>query len=56
MVFFFYDGETPPLGVFDKFNAIPILIDNAKVQSYSDLVRGPLSWNGASGALIRLSA
>lgn len=38
IVFFFYDGETPPPGIFDAFNVIPALIDNAKVQTYSELV------------------
>ncbi|KIN06284.1 hypothetical protein OIDMADRAFT_155290 [Oidiodendron maius Zn] len=39
-VFFFYDGETPPPGIFDTFNALPALIDNAKVQTYSELLNG----------------
>ena len=38
VVFFFYDGETPPAGIFDEFNAIPTLTDGVKVQSYYDLV------------------
>lgn len=38
VVFFFYDGATPPAGVFDEFNAIPTLTDGVKVQSYYDLV------------------
>ncbi|RDL40051.1 FAD-binding-containing protein [Venustampulla echinocandica] len=38
VVFFFYDGPTPPTGVFDAFNAIPTLTDGVKVQSYYDLV------------------
>jgi hypothetical protein len=38
-IFFFYDGETPPPGIFDTFNALPAVIDNAKVQTYSELVR-----------------
>lgn len=39
IVFFFYDGPTPPEGVFDDFNAIPTLTDGAKTQSYYDLVQ-----------------
>ena len=39
VVFFFYDGEIPPPGIFDSFNALPVLIDNTKVQTYSELVR-----------------
>lgn len=38
VVFFFYNGETPPAGVFDKFDTITSLTDSTKTQSYSDLV------------------
>jgi len=38
IVFFFYDGASPPTGVFDEFNAIPFLTDGTQVQSYYDLV------------------
>lgn len=42
VVFFFYDGETVPAGVFDAFNAIPTISDGTKTQTYSDLVCAPL--------------
>ena len=38
VVFLVYDGETPPDGVFDAFNAIPRISDDAKTRTYSDLV------------------
>lgn len=38
VVYFFYDGATPPPRVFDKFDAIVSLTDGTKSQSYSDLV------------------
>jgi hypothetical protein len=38
VVFFFYDGSTPPEGVFDGFDAIPFLTDGTQTQSYYDLV------------------
>jgi hypothetical protein len=38
VVFFFYNGETPPAGVFDEFNAIEETLDSVKVQSYADMV------------------
>jgi hypothetical protein len=39
IIFFFYDGPTPPDGVFDNFNAIPTLTDGVQTQSYYDFVR-----------------
>jgi hypothetical protein len=38
LVFYFYDGATPPLGVFDKFDAIRAKNDAVKTQSYSSLL------------------
>jgi hypothetical protein len=55
VVFFFYDGETPPPGIFDAFNALPAIIDNAKVQTYSELVR-IVPHSKISQRLIMLSA
>ncbi|TVY44596.1 putative FAD-linked oxidoreductase, partial [Lachnellula occidentalis] len=40
VVFFFYDGESVPAGVFDAFNALPTITDDAKTRSYSDLLNG----------------
>jgi hypothetical protein len=37
-IFYFYDGPTPPAGVFDEFDAIPSLTKNTTTQSYTDLV------------------
>ncbi|TLS24718.1 hypothetical protein PpBr36_08166 [Pyricularia pennisetigena] len=37
-VFFFYDGEAPPAGVFDKFTAAKPTINNCKSRSYADLL------------------
>jgi len=47
VVFFFYNGPTPPPGAFDKFNAIPCEVDNVKDQAYADMVRqiGITRWN-----------
>ncbi|KAF4625739.1 hypothetical protein G7Y89_g12424 [Cudoniella acicularis] len=45
IVFFFYDGPSPPAGVFDEFNAIPFLTDGTKVQSYYDLINSGDSTN-----------
>ena len=38
IVFLFYNGETPPPGVFDNFNAISALTDSVKTQSYASMV------------------
>ncbi|TVY32148.1 putative FAD-linked oxidoreductase, partial [Lachnellula subtilissima] len=40
VVFFFYDGESAPAGVFDAFNAIPTITDDAQTRTYSDLLNG----------------
>lgn len=37
-IFYFYNGETVPTGVFDEFDAIEPIIDDTKVQSYADLL------------------
>ena len=34
IVFYFYDGPTPPSNVFAEFNAIGALVDQTKTQSY----------------------
>jgi hypothetical protein len=39
IIFFFYDGATPPDEVFGNFNAIPTLTDDVQTQSYYDFVR-----------------
>jgi hypothetical protein len=38
LVFFFYNGPSPPAGVFDKFDAITAQIDSTATQSYAELV------------------
>jgi hypothetical protein len=38
MVFMFYNGVSPPAGVFDAFNAIQPISDSVKVQSYADFL------------------
>ena len=40
VMFYFYDGQTPPAGVFDDFNATKPLTSNMKTQSYPDLLTG----------------
>lgn len=37
LLFMFYDGPTPPPGVFDEFNAIASLSDETKTQRYYDV-------------------
>jgi hypothetical protein len=39
VLFFFYNGPTLPIGVFDKFLSIPSTTDTTKQQKYSELVR-----------------
>jgi hypothetical protein len=39
LMFLFYDGPTPPAGVFDNFTAIPHLTDDTKSRSYTDLLK-----------------
>jgi hypothetical protein len=38
VLFFFYDGPTPPAGVFDEFDAIIPIDDGVSTQSYADIV------------------
>ncbi|EAU84447.2 hypothetical protein CC1G_01443 [Coprinopsis cinerea okayama7 len=35
----FYDGPTPPPGIFDAFEEIPHLLRNVKTKSFSDLIK-----------------
>jgi len=37
LFFFFYDGPTPPAGIFDEFNAIDSISDGVKTQSYYEV-------------------
>ncbi|KAJ7640473.1 FAD-binding domain-containing protein [Mycena polygramma] len=49
----FYDGPTPPPGIFDAFLALPTLQSTVKTRSFLDLVLGnaglPTNYRGASG-------
>ncbi|KAJ7179776.1 FAD-binding domain-containing protein [Mycena filopes] len=49
----FYDGPTPPAGIFDAFLALPTLQSTVKTRSFLDLVLGnaglPTGLRGASG-------
>lgn len=38
LMFLFYDGPTPPAGVFDNFTAIAHISDDTKSRTYSDLL------------------
>jgi hypothetical protein len=38
LMFYFYNGETPPPGVFDKFDSIKAKNDEVKTQSYRSLL------------------
>lgn len=42
LVFFFYDGRTPPAAIFDEFNAIPHLSSGTETRSYLSLTREAL--------------
>ncbi|CAO1620321.1 unnamed protein product [Jaminaea pallidilutea] len=44
----FYDGPSPPAGVFDQYNAIPAFTSDWKARSFSDLVRSAPS-NSTAG-------
>ena len=35
---FFYDGPTPPPGIFDNFTSIPSDIGEVKTRSYLDMI------------------
>jgi len=39
IMFLFYDGPTPPAGVFDNFTSIAHISDNTKTRSYYDLLK-----------------
>ncbi|KAJ7144830.1 FAD dependent oxidoreductase [Mycena crocata] len=49
----FYDGPTPPPGIFDAFLALPTLQSTVKTRSFLNLVLGnaglPTGYRGASG-------
>lgn len=34
----FYDGATPPEGIFDDFQAIPSVTDNTGTKSFTELI------------------
>lgn len=38
LMFLFYDGPEPPVGVFDNFTAIAHIVDDTKSRSYADLL------------------
>jgi hypothetical protein len=38
VLFFFYDGPTPPAGIFDEFDAVIPIEDQVSTQSYYDIV------------------
>ena len=40
IVFYFYDGPTPPAGVFDQFDQVTPLSSNVSTQSYPSLLTG----------------
>lgn len=45
IIAFFYDGPTPPAGVFDDFDAIESLSDNTKTRPFESLTRELLAGN-----------
>ncbi|ODA80710.1 hypothetical protein RJ55_03669 [Drechmeria coniospora] len=45
LVFFFYDGLMPPVGVFDNFDSIMPLTDNTRRRSYGSLTNMVLGGN-----------
>ncbi|KAJ7108942.1 FAD dependent oxidoreductase [Mycena crocata] len=45
----FYDGPTPPAGIFEEFLAIPTLITDINTRSFLSLVQAPQA-NDSSGA------
>ncbi|OQO03643.1 hypothetical protein B0A48_10308 [Cryoendolithus antarcticus] len=47
LLFMFYDGPTPPAGVFDEFNAISSLSDDTGAKRYADLAQ-----EAGGGALV----
>jgi hypothetical protein len=38
VLFFFYDGPTPPAGIFDEFDAVIPIEDQVSTQSYYNIV------------------
>ncbi|KAL5116777.1 hypothetical protein ACEQ8H_005389 [Pleosporales sp. CAS-2024a] len=38
IIFLFYDGETPPAGMFDNFTDINPLLDTTRTRTYADLM------------------
>jgi len=54
----FYNGSTPPPGLFDKFFAIPRISENVKTRTYPELISvtsGPYSVNRLRGAMHTVS-
>jgi hypothetical protein len=48
-IFFFYDGPSPPVGVFDNFTRLPSFADTTKTRTFTDLVyaNNAFSLNGS---------
>ncbi|KAI9676693.1 MAG: hypothetical protein M1822_008256 [Bathelium mastoideum] len=40
VIFYFYDGPTPPAGIFDEFDQVTPLSSNVSTQSYPSLLTG----------------
>ena len=40
VIFYFYDGSTPPAGVFDEFDQVTPIFSNVSTQSYPSLLAG----------------
>jgi hypothetical protein len=45
VLFYFYDGPTPPAGIFDEFDAIVPIADQVSTQSYADIVWSPFEFS-----------
>ena len=54
IMFLFYDGPTPPAGVFDIFTDIGPSIDNCKTRSYYDLLSYN-DWAVVKGSIYTIS-
>lgn len=54
ILFLYYNGPTPPAGVFDNFTAIGPTINTAKTQSMSDLVSGN-NWAVVKGSVYTIA-
>ena len=50
IMFLYYNGPTPPVGVFDNFTSIPFNINTCKTQSMSSLVSGN-NWAVVAGSV-----